>query len=1485
MRKIKFFIGILSLVAVFCLCLNKNNEAKADTVPSVSVSVDNTSPNPGDTLNITCDVTANGLEGYWKGICVYIYITNPENVTVDRTQFTYNNSNFSNYTNATSYTLDTDYYTGDEVGIIAINICRPIDASLLLESSEDFSITLPITIVDNPSADPVEIILYEDEYHELTIGAQVGIQNDVTYSYDNENLDCPTVTLTLNVTAPSGTAGLGYLKIDDTEYTTTSEINSILTAGVTVPATQDSIKIEAEALERGTITSITGPNGLVEASDGVYTINLNEPGTNSTVTIKVTSQNEATEEDFILTVKREAYAISTLDALNISLENTQEGEIVLSPTFASDTKEYTLSIPEGATTLLVNPTITPDVLIQSVKINNVAVTSGEDYELSIEGLESFNIVVEAQDKSTTTYTISLERKADDASLKSLTVKALNGSTEGEAISLMEMENNVYIQTISYTDATGFKVYAVANSTDATIEFSPADSISFDSVKDQTKTITITVTSGSGIVKIYTVQIIRTADDDNTLKVLEFNIDDKNYIDSFSASNPTIVEIPASVTTTTGSFYAETNSINAEIISMSKSVTLPTGTDVVVEKIIVKAANGETLEYTIRIMREDAAKSDNNIVDNIEVTADGKNYIEFNVDDSDYEVVLPYNISTVTINVTPQDTTATIKNDGPYSFNYGEEREIEVYLISERGTEGQHYTIKITRTAADTNAYLTDLKVDGVTIPDFNSETPKYEIRVEHSVSSILISATAYELASITSDLSSAKDLDLGKNTFTITVLAQDNTTTKLYTLIVYRAEDKNTIENITISNTDYVFDASITNPDVIEVPYSTQYVDVTVSTDATYATITGAGTKSLKAGENTLEIYATSEYGTVGTKYTIIIKRSDANKNTNLSNLEVQIDGVNQITFDKETTVYKLEYIDSSVTSVYITATPEVSTSTVTGIGNIELPTEIEDGIAVLLVVKVTAEYGNTQEYKIYVSRGAINLDDNNDITNITISSGNVVYFNEFNAAIPYYTNNTLIPYYVESVYVTVTTPSGAQSTVTGAGWYEFNGENIISIQVYATSAGGNQGQVYTIVLTKEEAQSDASLEYIKIDGTLIEGFDSSIYEYTMHVNHSVATIDLTYKTVLANTSVEIQVGGIAKDGYGLELQSGGQNIISIIATAEDNSKKVYTVNIIRASEDGILSELYIDGVLFHKENDTLDIVYYSNDVTTYYATVSYAYSTIEIIAAASDTTVEIRGIGEKALTVGKQEFQVAAIPQEGNVTIYNIIVVRKAQANADTATDEFSIVEIEEFATDYSIDENIYTYEKYQYAVASNVTELTFNISFNVGEYEETPTYEIIGNNLTYGKNLVIVTITASDKTSQRIVVIEVERTEILATSARIDKIESFSQDYANDKTSYSYTVKNNVKELNVEFTLNDSNASYEVSDTKLEEGKNNVIKVTIKNGEEVVKVIELNVYREKANITTSSLPIWASVASGVGAMGIMIIAFAVLLRRKKRG
>jgi hypothetical protein len=152
---------------------------------------------------------------------------------------------------------------------------------------------------------------------------------------------------------------------------------------------------------------------------------------------------------------------------------------------------------------------------------------------------------------------------------------------------------------------------------------------------------------------------------------------------------------------------------------------------------------------------------------------------------DYTVSVPNATDSITLTATTTDTNATVTGDGVKSLNVGENK-FEITVIAEDGIAEKTYTVTVTR-AASTDATLSNLSVNpGTLSPAFSSGTEEYTVSVPNATDSITLTATKADAnASVAGD--GVKSLNVGANTFKITVTAQDGIMTKTYTVTVTRA--------------------------------------------------------------------------------------------------------------------------------------------------------------------------------------------------------------------------------------------------------------------------------------------------------------------------------------------------------------------------------------------------------------------------------------------------------------------------------------------------------------------------------------------------------------------------------------------------------------------------------------------------------------------------------------------------------------------------
>ena len=1252
---------------------------------------------------------------------------------------------------------------------------------------------------------------------------------------------------------------------DGSEYEVSYEFGKNIT--FSVPYKVVSLNVEA----------VTNANHATVSGAGEISLTA---GSSKTISVYLTSEYGIKGETYTIKATREAANTDNkLSSLKINdVEYIASGELT--------TKKICLDRNVGNINVVATLNNSLAKINSESTLGNISIASGAS--------TTIRVLVTSESGSTKTYEIVVCAMENDNTITNINIVGkLSDGSEYEVS--YEFGKNITF-SVPYK-VVSLNVEAVTNANHATV--SGAGEISLTA--GSSKTISVYLTSEYGIKgETYTIKATReAANTDNNLTSLSFMVNGVEYVSALT--NPVRILIPLSVNLNVYKTAIISATLSNELSSISGlgEVTLPLRGQSIIYSVIVTSEAGNKNEYKLIVTSEAENTPEldtNNDMASIGLIggSDNTNFLDgVSLDDiknagtAGYQITIPWNVSLLTASAITISAKASIcyladgsESNGVYHLNeMGTSQMICIYAVSESQAEGTHYYIKVTRLKASSDAYLTGLTINDNVI---NVEPNKYIIpyRVDHNVDIANIVASISTKATISGV--GSKTLSIGINKFVLTVVAEDGTTKNDYELYIYRAENVSDILDITIDNVDYTF-----NPDenniTLEVPYTMTSINVNAKTSALYATKRGTGIYNLTTDYLEFDVYIEGEYhlysndGNISQKYHFKVKRALRDTDVSLSELIVEVKG-EPVQFDKEfkpdILSYNVVITDDDVYSVFIKATANSKNSTVSNVGNIELATlTITSPNTYVIDVKVIAEAVRgdleiSQTYKLFVSREKVNLDNRNDILSITIQgeNGRLYFANEFNPTKNNYEIN--VEYSVKNIYVQAT---GNGASIVGAGVYQLTEDAKTEIVVYAISESGNIGKKYTFNVYRAKADTDSSLKSLMIDGALITGFRSDKYNYEKDVIYQVQTIDIVAIANKETSIVQIMINNVVHSGLKIELEPDSQTIVSIMVIAENGAISTYVITVNRASADGRLTNLYIEGVNFQDENG--ETIVFNDYTFTYYAVLAYSYESINIIGLASDPSIEIRGIGEFNLTVGRQEFQVAAIPKTGKITVYSIIVIRKAEATSNTNVSSFEVNEIPGFKTDFSNGTDIY---EQVYEVESSINKLTYKILFDITEYEDSPTCKVFGNDLRFGFNTVLFIITSTDLSQTRTIVINVLRKNVKIDEISIKQIGDFEADYSDEVNNYSYTVSSRVKKLDINVSLANPDETYEISNTSLKNGNNNIV-ITIKSNGEISKEIYLNVYRSN---DASAI----DYAIMVGSVVILTAAYFVFRSKKRK-
>lgn len=474
---------------------------------------------------------------------------------------------------------------------------------------------------------------------------------------------------------------------------------------------------------------------------------------------------------------------------------------------------------------------------------------------------------------------------------------------------------------------------------------------------------------------------------------------------------------------------------------------------------------------------------------------------------------------------------------------------------------------------------------------FNAETINYSVEVAASVDSILVNATPVdETAVVTINGAAAPEnipLDYGQNIILIVVTSADNTAVKDYAIIVNRINNIShnaNLQGLGVNNgaLSPAFSAN-TLAYTTEVANSIDAIDITpvaasaaskIFIDGNPVASNAAYNGSLNAGMNIFTIVVTAEDNTTLKTYSLVVYRVAISGNANLASLSISAGGFSP-GFNKDITSYTVE-VAYSVSSITLTPLAESGAATVKVNGTAVVSGSASSSIDLnpgsnTIIVLVTAQDGTTRTYSITVNR--IAASSNNNLSGLSLSAGILAPVfdsgvTSYTASVPYTTGSiTVTPLFtglnavakVNDAPVLSGTASGIVSLVEGA--------NPISIVVTAENGAT---KTYTVTVTRLGLNANANLSGIVLStGSLSPTFSENTTTYSVNLTDSVTSINITPTLAVGSSTMTVNGTSVTNGSpFLLNNLSFGENMVSIVVTAENGTTKTYSVNVFRGDSD-----------------------------------------------------------------------------------------------------------------------------------------------------------------------------------------------------------------------------------------------------------------------------------------------------------------------------
>ncbi len=541
-------------------------------------------------------------------------------------------------------------------------------------------------------------------------------------------------------------------------------------------ASVTSITISATKSDQDSIMQIGPVTVPAGTPSGQATVQLGNTGSATPVSIDITRPSGG-KKTYTVTINRGPSGNSFLQSLALP------SGLQLNPRFGSTITAYTVNVANNVTSITVTPRAQDTTA--RITVNGLATDSGQPSQpipLNEPGINAsrtnINITVIAQNNTAqTVYTVTVIRAAlgGNNNLSTLSVRA--GAT-ALSLSPSPFNSNTLVYTVNVTnDVNAVAVTATRQDANAsiTVNGEPTNSGVARTVtlipagqSPSTTTIPIVVTAQNGSRNTYTLNVIRAAlGGNNNLSALNVRAGTTTLSLSPSPFDPDTLVYTVNVANNvdTVAVTATRQDANASITvngeptnsGVARTVTLipagqsPSTTTI---PIVVTAQNNSRKTYTVNVIR--AALGGNNNLQSLTVPPHtlSPQFTQSRTR-TDYGLTVNNNVSSVTVNATPQDSGASVRilvngvasGTNTISLPPGpSSTEIEVIVRAPNGDE-KSYIITANRLAPSGNNNLQNLTVSpGTLVPQFDANTTAYTVNVGSTVTSVTVTGTLQDTA-------------------------------------------------------------------------------------------------------------------------------------------------------------------------------------------------------------------------------------------------------------------------------------------------------------------------------------------------------------------------------------------------------------------------------------------------------------------------------------------------------------------------------------------------------------------------------------------------------------------------------------------------------------------------------------------------------------------------------------------------------------------
>ena len=464
-------------------------------------------------------------------------------------------------------------------------------------------------------------------------------------------------------------------------------------------------------------------------------------------------------------------------------------------------------------------------------------------------------------------------------------------------------------------------------------------------------------------------------------------------------------------------------------------------------IVVTAESGDKQTYTVKVYRERQTLSDNANLRSLSISPGrlpgfSASETSYNARVTADEVTVSYRLSDTAGGASAAITAPTSDVDG-MDVTLGAESTtttITVQVTAENGDE-KDYSISVyhVRANPETDATLSALAIAAIPAADANNveddittdiifaaATTEYKARVQTNVAMLTVTAMAEdEGAIVTLPRDQNGNIDGNQvilrkgalTTFTVSVVAEDPTSTMTYTVEVYRNSDVTADLSTDADLTSLSLSAGALSPSftrdglAYEATVDSDVEKVTVSyrlsstSGAADAVVTATGTNvpvddnevtlAAHGADTTITITVTPESGGTGDKaYVITVYRTRIAPSADATLAELEVPGVTpalDLTATTEEPIGRMHNVSAPNGTGTVTVTAEAAAEDNGATVEIDpvSPVALTAGMTTTITITVTAEDGaTTSEYMVNVYRQREELSEDATLSALGVSDG-----------------------------------------------------------------------------------------------------------------------------------------------------------------------------------------------------------------------------------------------------------------------------------------------------------------------------------------------------------------------------------------------------------------------------------------------------------------------------------------------------------------